>query len=186
VRIKDVGSVFCKDENIKQMVSDIIILNVPDVKEKTFVFSVLRVIELIQKKCPEVDVSNEGESDFIVDYKRKKPKKNFIDVVKVIAICIVVFMGSMFTIMAYNNDININELFEKLYELTGDNQSTGVIELCYSIGLTGGICIFYNHFAGKRLDNVPTPVEVQMRSYETDINSAIVDRASRLKEESDV
>ena len=87
--------------------------------------------------------------------------------------------------MAYNNDVGVNELFGKIYEFAKVGENTGIIELCYSIGLTLGIAVFYNHFAGKKLSDTPTPVEIQMRSYESDVDTAIVERASRKKEEFD-
>ena len=105
---------------------------------------------------------------------------------KVWATCVIVLIGSMFTIMAYNNDVGVLELFDKVYSLVLNGEGNGILELSYSIGLTFGIGVFYNHFAGKKLSDTPTPVEVQMRSYETDVDNAVVERASRQKEEFDV
>jgi len=118
------------------------------------------------------------------EYKEKPPKKGIWNVLKIFVTCVIVFIGSMFTIMAYNNDIGVSELFEKIYELVGGEQN-GILELSYSIGLTLGIAVFYNHFVGKKLSDTPTPVEVQMRSYESDVDTAVVERASRKKEEYD-
>ena len=91
----------------------------------------------------------------------------------------------MYTIMAYNNDVGVNELFGKVYELVNNGENNSILELCYSVGLTFGIAVFYNHFVGKKMSDTPTPVEVQMRSYESDVDTAIVERASRKKEEFD-
>ena len=60
------------------------------------------------------------------------------------------------------------------------------IEISYSIGLAAGIIIFYNHIGGKRLTSDPTPLEVEMRNYERDVNQAIVETADREKLEEDV
>jgi stage V sporulation protein AA len=61
-----------------------------------------------------------------------------------------------------------------------------VIEVAYSIGLAAGIIIFYNHIGGKRLTSDPTPLEVEMRNYESDVNKAIIVMADREKLEKDV
>jgi stage V sporulation protein AA len=68
------------------------------------------------------------------------------------------------------------------------NQSDGYtsIEIAYSIGLAAGITIFYNHIGGKRLTSDPTPLEVEMRNYESDVNKAIIVMADREKLEKDV
>lgn len=185
VNIGDIATVYAENKSIQARVRAIKLLNIPDVKKGTYVFSVMDIIERITKECPEAEINNIGESDFIIEYKEKPPKKGIFNVVKIFITSVIVFIGSMFTIMAYNNDIAVNELFDKIYGLVADGKNTGILELSYSIGLTLGIAVFYNHFAGKKLSDTPTPVEVQMRSYESDVDTAVVERASRQKEEYD-
>lgn len=57
------------------------------------------------------------------------------------------FVGSAYAIMAYNNDVSTNEIFEKVYEMmgTGNFQEYKVIEIAYAVGLLLGIVVFYNH-----------------------------------------
>ena len=55
----------------------------------------------------------------------------------------------------------------------------GILELSYSIGLPLGILVFFNHFSRAALSKDPTPVEVQMRAYETDVNTTLVKEADR-------
>lgn len=195
VSIGDVASVFSEDKKIQEKVRAIKLVSIPDVKKMVYVFSVMEIIKRITAECPGIEVNSVGECDFIVEYDRKKAqaaiKGRHIstmiwDGIKIFITCTIVFVGSMFTIMAYNNDVGVNELFGKMYDLVMGGQNTGVLETAYSIGLTFGIVVFYNHFAGKRLSNTPTPVEVQMRSYENDVDIAIMERASRNKEEIDV
>lgn len=185
VNIGDIATVYSTDKAIQAKVRAIKLLNIPDVKKGTYVFSVMNIIEKISKECPEADVNNIGESDFIIEYKDKPPKNGIFNVIKIFVTCVIVFIGSMFTIMAYNNDVAVNELFEKIYGLVAGGENNGILELSYSFGLTLGIAVFYNHFVGKKLSDTPTPVEVQMRSYETDVDTAVVERASRQKEEYD-
>jgi len=185
INIGDIATVYSTDKSVQAKVRAIKLLNIPDVKKGTYVFSIMNIIEKISKECPEAEVNNIGESDFIIEYKEKPPGNGLLNVIKIFITCVIVFIGSMFTIMAYNNDVAVNELFDKIYGLVADGENTGILELCYSIGLTLGIAVFYNHFAGKKLSDTPTPVEVQMRSYESDVDTAVVERASRQKEEYD-
>ena len=53
------------------------------------------------------------------------------------------------------------------------------MELCYSVGLGVGILLFYNHFGLKRLSKDPTPIEVEMRKYETDVNQVLIEGHNR-------
>ena len=56
----------------------------------------------------------------------------------------------------------------------------------YSVGITVGILVFFNHFGKKRFTVDPTPMEVQMRLYENDIQTTLVEDASRREQELDV
>jgi stage V sporulation protein AA len=90
--------------------------------------------------------------------------------------------------MAFHNDVGISDVLGRIYHLVTGGESDGYtsIEIAYSIGLAAGITIFYNHIGGKHLTSDPTPIEVEMRNYENDVNQAIIVMADREKLEKDV
>ena len=45
--------------------------------------------------------------------------------------------------------------------------------------------MFFNHFGKKKFSVDPTPLEVQMRTYENEIQTTLVENASRKGEELD-
>ena len=73
------------------------------------------------------------------------------------------------------------ELFAQVYEQCTGAVSDGytILEISYSLGLSVGIILFFNHFAGKKITMDPTPLEVQMKQYEQDVNTAIIQENSR-------
>ena len=83
--------------------------------------------------------------------------------------------------MAFHNDIRINKVFVKVYEMISGQASDGftILEVTYSIGLAVGIIVFFNHIGGRRITKDPTPIEVEMRIYEDDVNNALVETADR-------
>ena len=85
--------------------------------------------------------------------------------------------GAALAIMTFNTDVSISELFSHIYEdITGvKNNGFTILEISYSIGIGLGIIIFYNHFSKKRLSNDPTPVELEMRKYQTEIETSLVE-----------
>ena len=60
-----------------------------------------------------------------------------------------------------------------------------VIELFYSIGIIIGILVFFNHFGKKRFTVDPTPIEVEMRLYENDLQTTLIEDYSRKEQELD-
>ena len=91
------------------------------------------------------------------------------------------FFGAAFSIMAFNNDINVTKLFAQLYEIVTGSPSDGftMLEVSYSIGVGMGILIFFHHFSKKRGLSDPTPLEVEMRTYEDEIDQTIMETAGR-------
>jgi len=90
--------------------------------------------------------------------------------------------------MAFHNDIQIQELFNKVHVMIAGSESNGrsVLELSYSIGLCVGIIVFFNHIGGKRISKDPTPIEVEMRIYEEDVNKTLIENADRMNIEVDL
>lgn len=152
------------------------------------VISLLKVIELIHKVDTDIEVISLGENDVIIEYVEEKNEKKTFDILKIAFVSLICFFGTAFTIMAFHNDIDVTGLFEKTYALFGLAYSSGMgpLEIGYSIGLGVGIIVFYNHLGKRRITKDPTPLEVEMRIYEDDVNQTLIDNAGREGIEVDV
>lgn len=159
ITIGDVAALLCKNAGITARVKTIKLITLPDVPKRRVSFSVITVMEKIEKIYPDLQLVSIGESDFIVDYIRQKKKSRVWQGLMVAFVSVFTFVGSAYAIMAYNNDVSTNEIFEKVYEMmgTGNFQEYKVIEIAYAVGLLLGIVVFYNHFAGKHFTGDPTP-----------------------------
>ena len=133
------------------------------------------------EEYPNVDISNEGEKDFIIEYIPNPEKPKWINALKTVALCVVIFFGAAFTIMAFNNDVSVGDVFSKFYRQVMGKESSGVteLEICYSIGLAIGITLFFNHVGSKKITPDPTPMQVEMRKYEKDIDTTFIENAER-------
>ena len=181
VFLKDVAKVYCKDAHIAAKVKAIKIHRFGKGEQKRQVFSILKLIELITRQCPEVDVQNMGETDVLVELVNVDKHKGAVQVLKVVFVACISFFGTAFTIMAFHNDVGINQVFGKVYELVMGQQAPGnsVLEFTYSIGLAVGVTVFFNHIGGRRITKDPTPIEVEMRVYEKNVNDALIETADR-------
>lgn len=151
------------------------------------VFSTLKLIEVLEKARPGVTVQALGDTSFIVELS-PEGVRFFGQWWKVVFVSLAVFFGGAFSIMTFNQDVNVMDVFEMLYKASGygKNPAIPILEIGYSIGLPVGIIVFFNHFSTLRINNDPTPLEVQMRTYEKDVNSAIMENASREGDVEDV
>lgn len=157
-------------------------------KENRAVISILKVIQMIHNEWEDAQIVSLGENDIIIEFIGDKRPKPALDILKIVFVSLICFFGTAFTIMAYHNDINIIGLFERIYEYFGlqYNGGLGTLEIGYSLGLGAGIIIFYNHVGKRKITKDPTPLEVEMRIYETDVNKTLIDNAERERLEVDV
>ena len=186
VTLGDVAKMECTDQAALRQIKQkkLYSFRAEDDKKKKntlVVFSVLKVIELIHEDYPNLDISNEGASDFIVEYVKSPEKPVWMNCLKTLILCILIFFGAAFTIMAFNNDVGVTDVFAKFYQQITGVESSGIteLEICYSIGLAVGIIVFFNHVGHKKITHDPTPIQIEMRKYETDLDTAFINNAER-------
>lgn len=184
IYLEDIVSMECSDKTVLPGIRRLKILKISGKKEQRKVLSVLDIITCVHAAYPEVEVQNLGETDMIITCEQQKKTSVLLYGIKVVLVSAIIFFGSAFSIMAFNNDVGGTELFGQIYEQVTGKKSDGftVLEITYAIGLTVGILVFFNHFGKKRFTADPTPMEIQMRIYENDIQTTLVENASRKKE----
>ncbi|MDO5156009.1 MAG: stage V sporulation protein AA [Eubacteriales bacterium] len=181
VKLKDFATLYCDELGLKNEIENIHFFQFEKNKKSKMVVSILKIIEEITRKYPNVEIQNIGESDFILSYNPTSKWETLKEWGATIFICATAFLGGGYAIMAYNTDVGAKELFSNLSMLFFGNAKTGVtiITIAYSIGLFFGMILFFNHLGGKRLNSDPTPLEIQMRLYEQDLNQTIIQETSR-------
>lgn len=181
ILLQDVAEIYSTDNNMVKEIGSTVLYTVKGNKNEILAFSVMKVIGMIQKSFPGITIQNIGEPEFIVEYKMPEPDKKWLEYIKLIFVSLIVFFGSAFTIMTFNTDVSVGEVFDNLYYLVmGTKKNTGsVLEIAYSVGILLGIFGFYNHFKGQKLHDDPTPIHIEMRNYEEEMNKAIIKDADR-------
>lgn len=181
ITVEDVCQVYAVEEKLAERVRFVALFQVDKQQEKQKItVSSLYLIRHIMDDVPGITVINLGTSDFIVEYQPPQPKKKWVDYLKAVFVGIIVFFGSAFTIMTFNEDANLDTIFKLVYEsVSGNPEGNGWLEVTYSLGLPLGILLFFNHFATAKLSNDPTPLQIQMRQYEQQEDVTIIENAAR-------
>ena len=184
VRLGDVLQIECVQPNILAKIKTLRLLKfhpTDDKKQHREAVSILKVISCIHQEYPEVQIENYGENDFIVTYESGETPGEVVHWLKAALVILISFFGAAFSTMAFNNDVDVSKMFGQIYEqLTGKvPDGFTILELTYSIGLVIGILTFFNHFGKKRFSVDPTPMEVEMRLYENDIQTTLIENISR-------
>ena len=181
VHLKDIAVLSCAAKPIENKVKA---LRLPTEIVKgpgRYVFNIIDVIKTIEKEFPSLEINNLGEADFIITVEKPKKCPELFEFGKTAFVCILSFFGASFSIMAFNNDIGVTTLFSQLYETFTGKRSNGftILEVSFSIGVGLGILIFFHHFAKKKGSTDPTPLEVEMRTYEDEVDTTIIESGNR-------
>ena len=181
VFLKDLADVHCADRTVQAKCRALKVNHFEKNEEKRCVFSSIKLVELMEKSCPGINVEIIGETDVLVEWVNVHKHKKSSQWMKAALVSLISFFGTAFTIMAYHNDSGVNEVFEEVYHIVMGRAPIGlnVLEVSYSVGLAAGIIIFFNHIGGRRLTKDPTPIEVAMRNYEKDVDMAVIETAGR-------
>ena len=188
VLLGDAASIYCEDAAVRAKANSMRIHKFHQGQETRTVISMMKIIEKLTQMSPGLTVESIGESAIVLEKIPAKKYKGPLVVWKIILVAAVSFFGTAFTIMAYHNYIGISDVFMRIYEIVTGEESSGctTLEIAYSVGLCLGIIVFYNHVGGRRITKDPTPLEVEMRNYERDVNTTLVETAEREGMEIDV
>lgn len=194
VLLKDVASIECVDQEMAERIKQI---HLHEFSEKIGknnqleFFTVLKLMELIHKEFPALSINNIGPTEFIVERTKKDMNPSKLqgwDVLKLWGLCIAVFFGSAFTIMAFHNDIGLTEVFEQFYKQIMGTAKPQISELefSYTIGIAAGILVFFNHFGKKKFSQDPTPIQVEMTKFKQDMDTTLLENATKKGHTQDV
>ena len=183
VFLRDVAEVFVGGQT-KGEAEKIMVFQIPSDRKKTYLLSVIDLIQALLQKYPDATVSNVGEMDILIEYLPKAEKKTKLWILtKVAFVSMILFVGAATTIMCFHTDVQLPLIFQNIYYIFfGENREMpALLSIPYSIGLGLGIIIFFNHFSKVSLTDDPTPIEIEMTTYEKETNASVIDFLGRRK-----
>ena len=181
IYLQDIARLSCSDSKILNRLRVMPVINLKPDAPGRYVMSVMDLVDKIQQKEPDLTVTPLGETDFILTYEKPGSQNMIFRWLKIALVCLITFFGAAFSIMTFNADVDVEKLFQQIYfQVTGQNSSGFTpLEIAYSAGLGLGILFFFNHFGRRKITQDPTPMEVQMRLYEDDVDSTILEQERR-------
>ena len=181
VYLQDIARLSCTNSKVLNRLRVLPVTSLNPGTPGRYTMSVMDLVDLIQKKEPDLDITPLGEPSFILTYRPPGKSQMVFDILKVVFISLASFFGAAFSIMTFNTDADVGTLFKQIYQQVTGNVSDGftILEISYSIGLAAGVLFFFNHFGKKKFSADPTPMQVQMRQYEDNVNTTLLEKSSR-------
>ena len=181
IYLEDIAKLYSPDIAVLEDLKRQIVMIVESEEDKKYFFSIMKLIQIISDCHPEVEIINLGETEFVVSYEKPKKPKKWLEYLKTAFAGLIIFFGGAFSIMTFNEDASISDIFKNVYKMVMGKEKSGwsAMEIGYSVGIALGVVLFFNHFSKVKLNKDPTPMQIEMRKYENDINSTLIQDENR-------
>lgn len=184
VIVEDLGDVYCTKPDIKKSIENIQVKKKNNEEDWDYI-TVTEITEKILSKYPYIDLKMLGEVETLIEYKSQEDKKTFLEVIKILAICILLFFGASLAIINFHEDVNTSTSMKELYyTFTGkkvDNPLLMVIPYSFGIGI--GVIAFFSRVpsSSKRRQKEPGPMEVELYQYDQGLEQQILNEVKKDK-----
>lgn len=178
ILLKDIVDILAEDSQ-EEMLKDIEILKSID-DRPVILISALEIIQKIKNAVPGVAVAYIGDRYIAVKVNPRdtEKEKKFLVAAKVIAVSIILFIGAGMAIMNFHSDVNMGEVHKEIYTMITGKTSEHplVIQIPYSLGIGAGMAVFFNHFSKKKRNIEPSPLNVEMMSYDKGVYDYVIEK----------
>ncbi|MFE8695590.1 stage V sporulation protein AA [Cytobacillus sp. FJAT-53684] len=169
--LKDIAQMIA-DEPLYEQLSKLKVYGVSEKDRNRIVIDVMMIIRLITENVPDIEIQTQGPSQVIIEVvaqKRKVSQPLFL------LVWLLLFFGAALTIMNFHEDVSMQRVHQRIYTIiTGEVDAKPLIfQIPYSIGLGLGMILFFNHLFKKRLNEEPSPLEVEMFNYQLDLDNYV-------------
>ncbi|HIR92430.1 MAG TPA: stage V sporulation protein AA [Candidatus Egerieimonas intestinavium] len=181
VALGDIAKLSCSNPRVLAKAQTLKVMQIPKGQYGRYVVTAISLVVLVQKHLEQVEVTHMGEPEFLITFEKPSPGSRLWPWIKTALVCLVTFFGSAFSIMTFNTDVDVAGLFDHIYQQFTGNPEKGftILEIAYSVGIGLGVVFFFNHFGPRKLTQDPTPMEVEMRVYEDQVNTTLIDQEDR-------
>ncbi|KUR59825.1 stage V sporulation protein AA [Bacillus safensis] len=168
IYLEDVAQI-TGDEFAVQKLSKMPVYHVSKKDRHIAVLDIMHVVKTIKKTWPDIDIQTVGGSEAIVEIDTGKRQ---LSPVLFVFVWLLLFVGAALAIMNFHEDVSMRLVHIRLYEMiTGKTvEHPYLLQIPYSFGLGLGMILFFNHVFKKRLNEEPSPLEVEMFKYQLDLD----------------
>ncbi|OPJ56723.1 stage V sporulation protein AA [Alkalithermobacter paradoxus] len=185
---KDINTLYLGDifeiypEKEKENIKNIKIEEFKEIREDYHIIPLGKVINKIKDSDNNIKINLMDNKDIMINFRNDKKDKTLI--IRVIMVCIVLFLGASMAIVNFHSDVNMGESHKVLYRLImgKENGNLAFLQIPYSLGIALGVAVFYNKIIPNYSKSEPSPLELEVETYKSEIESYIINTSNKNKE----
>ncbi|MGE7880955.1 stage V sporulation protein AA [Bacillus sp. NPDC094077] len=172
VKLSDVAQL-AGESHVVEALQNEIVYKITAHDKTHVVIDVMKVIEIIQQKVAYIQINLLGSGQTLVEivYEKKKVHPVFF-----VLVWLLLFVGAALAIIYFHEDVSMQQVHQRLYYMiTGEFKEQPLLfQVPYSVGLGLGMVLFFNHVFQKRINEEPSPLEVEMFQYQQSLDQYVI------------
>ena len=96
IRVGDLGKLYCEDSTVINKIKTLKVYRFREQDKNRCVIGLLKVIELIQKDYPEYAINSVGETECIVEHRKKEKGHGWTNVIKIVIVSALFFYAQQY------------------------------------------------------------------------------------------
>ncbi|WP_099192457.1 hypothetical protein [Tepidibacter mesophilus] len=178
---KDIKDLYLKDlfciypSQNEDLVKDIIVAHVNGINKDYEVIALGDVISRINNQNSYVKVNFLEFDDLLIHF--DNPKKDNMLFIRVLFVCIVLFLGAGMAIINFHSDVDMAKSHKTILRiLTGsETKNLFLFQIAYSLGIGTGVAVFYNKIIPNFSKSEPSPLELEVSTFKSEVQSYIIE-----------
>jgi stage V sporulation protein AA len=172
IYLADLAQVIAPETVVPQL-KKLPIYQITEDDKNIVIIDVMKIIGKISQLVRDAEIQTVGPPQTIIEVVYKKKLMSYP---LFLLIWFLLFFGSAMAIMNFHDDVSMQSVQEKLYTIiTGvKDPKPWIFQIPYSIGLGLGMILFFNHVFKKRINEEPSPLEVEMFNYQTSLDNYVI------------
>ncbi|WP_400242098.1 stage V sporulation protein AA [Niallia sp. JL1B1071] len=170
--LKDLAQIIATDELLSSL-KNVCLYHITEQDKNIIIIDSTQVIREIKKRYKDLEIQLIGPAQTIIEvvFEKKKVTLPFF-----ILVWLLLFIGSGLTIMNFHEDVSMQTVHQRIFKMiTGKEiEKPLIFQIPYSIGLGLGMVIFFNHVFKKRLNEEPSPLEVEVFNYQQSLDQYMI------------
>ncbi|MER2058317.1 MAG: stage V sporulation protein AA [Niallia sp.] len=170
--LKDLAQIIATEQLLSSL-KNLCLYHITEQDKNIIIIDSTQVIQEIKKQYKDLEIQLIGPAQTIIEvvFAKKKVTLPFF-----ILVWLLLFIGSGLTIMNFHEDVSMQTVHQRIFKMiTGKEiEKPLIFQIPYSIGLGLGMVIFFNHVFKKRLNEEPSPLEVEVFNYQQSLDQYMI------------
>ncbi|MDF2683124.1 MAG: stage sporulation protein [Brevibacillus sp.] len=177
ITMGDVCQIYWNGER-EEAISRMPIYQVKPEDGNLIIIDIMQVIQRLRSAYPEAELDIQGSPQLIVEVLNPRKKAN---PVLVALVWILLFVGSGLAIMNFHTDVSMMQVHQRIfYLITGQESKQPLwLQIPYSIGIGMGMILFFNHIFKKKINEEPSPLEVELFMYQQSLDQYYIQHENK-------